>query len=126
MRSSTRAIHWWQASLISVSATPEDGIDTSLSEVVNWLNAHGHPTIANSLLHMASVHSRQFREQTSMVYPAALEHLGLYVARRAGGVRETWDLSHRVMRPRLLGDPCQLSVGLQLAPIAPSPMPFRC
>ncbi len=92
-----------------------DGIDTSLSEVVNWLNAHGHPTIANSLLHMASVHSRQFREQTSMVYPAALEHLGLYVALQAGGVRETWDLSHRVMRPRLLGDPCQLSVGLQLA-----------
>ncbi|MEG0184889.1 MAG: MASE1 domain-containing protein [Stenotrophomonas sp.] len=92
-----------------------DGIDTSLSEVVNWLNAQGHPTIANSLLHLASVHSRQFREQTSMVYPAALEHLGLYVALQAGGVRETWELSHRVMRPRLLGDPCQLSVGLQLA-----------
>ena len=92
-----------------------DGIDTSLGEVANWLSAQGHPTVANSLLHMASVHSRQFREQTSMVYPAALEHLGLYVALQAGGVREAWDLSNRVLRPRLLGDPCQLSTGLQLA-----------
>lgn len=92
-----------------------DGIDTSLDEVANWLSAQGHPSVANSLLHLASVHSRQFREQTSMVYPAALEHLGLYVALQAGGVRETWDLSHRVMRPRLVGDPCQLGVGLQLA-----------
>lgn len=92
-----------------------DGIDHSLNEVINWLMAQGHQAIAESLIHMASVHSRKFREQTSMVYPAAVEHLGLYVALRAGGVREAWEKTARIACPSLLGDPCQLSVGLQLA-----------
>jgi hypothetical protein len=92
-----------------------DGMDVSLNEVVNWLKLQGHHDIAGSLLHTSLVHSRQFRAQASMVYPTALDQLGLYVALQAGGVRETWDLTHRVTRPRLEGDPCQLSVDLQLA-----------
>ncbi|KRG55776.1 hypothetical protein ARC02_06480 [Stenotrophomonas africana] len=92
-----------------------DGIDHALDEVINWLTAQGHHAIAESLVHVASIHSRQFREQTSMIYPTALEQLGLYVALRAGGVREAWEKTARVANPSLLGDPCQLSVGLQLA-----------
>lgn len=92
-----------------------DGIDMSLTEVVNWLKQQGHHAIATSLLHTSAVHSRQFREQASMVYPTALEQVGLYVALQAGGVREAWDLTHRVVRPQLAGDPCQLSIEVQLA-----------
>jgi hypothetical protein len=92
-----------------------DGMDMSLNEVVDWLKLQGHHAIATSLLHTSSVHSRQFREQASMVYPTALEQVGLYVALQAGGVREAWELTHRVARPQLGGDPCQLSIGLQLA-----------
>lgn len=92
-----------------------DGIDLSLSEVINWLNSHGHSAIANSLTHTANVHSRLFREQASMVYPTALEQLGLYVALQAGGVRAAWVNTHRVVEPRLSGDPCRLSLDLQLA-----------
>ncbi|MBA0394219.1 hypothetical protein D7U98_02200 [Stenotrophomonas maltophilia] len=91
-----------------------DGIDLSLSEVINWLNSHGHSAIASSLTHTANVHSRLFREQASLVYPTALEQLGLYVALQAGGVRSAWMNTHRVAEPRLAGDPCQLSLDLQL------------
>ena len=91
-----------------------DGIDLSLTEVVNWLTSQGHQSIANSLLHTATVHSRLVREQASMVYPTALEQLGLYVALQAGGVRAAWNGTHRVVDPRLSGDPCNLSLDLQL------------
>lgn len=91
-----------------------DGIDLSLSEVINWLNSHGHSAIASSLTHTANVHSRLFREQASLVYPTALEQLGLYVALQAGGVRSAWIDTHRVTEPRLAGDPCRLSLDLQL------------
>lgn len=92
-----------------------EGMDLSLNEMVNWLHAQGHHAVANSLKHTSEVHSRQFRAQASMIYPSALERLGLYVALRAGGVREAWDNTHRVTQPRLTGDPCQLGVDLQLA-----------
>lgn len=92
-----------------------DGIEVSLREVVNWLKLQGHHEIASGLLNTAAVHSHQFRTQASMVYPTTLDHLGLYVALQAGGVRESWDQSNRMTRPRLEGDPCMLSTGLQLA-----------
>ena len=66
-----------------------DGIDTSLVELAEWLKAQGHHAVANSLLHTSNVHSRLFREQTSMVYPSGLDIL-LYVALQAGGIRESW------------------------------------
>jgi len=92
-----------------------DGMDLSLNEMVNWLHAQGHHAVADSLRHTSEVHSRLFRAQASMIYPAALERLGLYVALQAGGVREAWNATHRVGQPRLAGDPCALGVGLQLA-----------
>jgi len=92
-----------------------DGIEGSLKEVVTWLKLQGHHEIANGLMNTATLHSQQFRTQASMVYPTALDQLGRYVALQAGGVRESWDQSNRVTRPRLEGDPCMLSTGLQLA-----------
>lgn len=92
-----------------------DGMDLSLNEMVNWLHAQGHHAVADSLRHTSEVHSRLFRAQASMIYPAALERLGLYVALQAGGVREAWNATHRIGQPRLTGDPCALGVGLQLA-----------
>ncbi|KAG1458371.1 hypothetical protein G6F57_014704 [Rhizopus arrhizus] len=83
--------------------------------MVNWLHAQGHHAVADSLRHTSEVHSRLFRAQASMIYPAALERLGLYVALQAGGVREAWNATHRIGQPRLMGDPCALGVGLQLA-----------
>jgi len=76
-----------------------DGMDLSLNEMVNWLHAQGHHAVADSLRHTSEVHSRLFRAQASMIYPAALERLGLYEAQQAGGVREAWGNTHRVNQP---------------------------
>lgn len=92
-----------------------DDIEQMLDQTVQQLKAHGHEAPAGDLLHSFTQRSRQFRELTSMVYPTELEHAGLYVALQAGGLREAWDATHRIARPLLGGDPCQLSMGLQLA-----------
>ncbi len=117
MRSSTRAI-LRQASLISVTrATPEEagGRHRHLAQRGGELAQCAWPSHDSEQSPAYGFRSIRMVPRTNQHgLPAALEHLGLYVALQAGGVRETWDLSHRVMRPRLLGDPCQLSVGLQL------------
>ncbi|KAF1016417.1 MAG: hypothetical protein GAK31_01915 [Stenotrophomonas maltophilia] len=64
-----------------------ESMDLSLNEMVQWLRSQGHHAVASSLQHTSDVHSRLFRAQASMIYPAALERLGLYVALQAGGVR---------------------------------------
>ncbi len=92
-----------------------EGIDLSHAQMVQWLQAHGHSRLADSLLHTAEVCSRQFRAQTSMVYPTALEQIGLYLALQTGGIGQEWERSYRVLPPRFGGDPCRLSVDLQLA-----------
>ena len=92
-----------------------DGMDSSLVEMVSWLKAQGHHAVANSLQHASSVHSRLFREQASLVYPTGLEQVGLYIALQAGGACEIWNNTHRVIPPRLAGNPCLLTVDLQLA-----------
>lgn len=92
-----------------------EGIDLSHAQMVQWLQAHGYSRLADSLLHTAEVCSRQFRAQTSMVYPAALEQIGLYLALQTGGIGQEWERSYRVLPPRFGGDPCRLSVDLQLA-----------
>ncbi|WNH51514.1 MASE1 domain-containing protein [Stenotrophomonas oahuensis] len=92
-----------------------EGIDLSHAQMVQWLRAHGHSRLADSLLHTAEVCSRQFRAQTSMVYPAALEQIGLYLALQTSGIGQEWERSYRVLPPRFGGDPCRLSVDLQLA-----------
>lgn len=92
-----------------------DDIEEALGETVQQLKAGGHEASATDLLRAFSQRSQQFRELTSMVYPTELEHAGLYVALQAGGLREKWNASHRIVRPILGGDPCRLSMGLQLA-----------
>ncbi|KAF1016418.1 MAG: hypothetical protein GAK31_01916 [Stenotrophomonas maltophilia] len=92
-----------------------DDIEDALGDTVQRLKAEGHEAPATELLLSISQRAQQFRELTSMVYPTELEHAGLYVALEAGGLREAWDASHRVPRPALSGDPCRLSIGLQLA-----------
>lgn len=92
-----------------------DGLEAFIEETADLLKAHGHHAAAARLIHTSKAHSREFRDQTSMVYPTALEHVGLYLALQVSGARETWDATDRVSRPRLDGDPCMLSIGLQLA-----------
>lgn len=92
-----------------------DGIDAHLSETADWLMRQGHHAVASNLIDTASIYSRKFREQASMVYPTTLEHVGLYLALQVGGINEAWESTERMAQPRFGGDPCQLSVGLQLA-----------
>lgn len=92
-----------------------DGLERSLSDTVEWLRTHGHNEMASSLLSVAAVHSRKFREQTSMVYPTTLEHVGLYLALQVGGIGDSWSETLRLATPQLRGDPCTLSQDLQLA-----------
>ncbi len=91
-----------------------EGLDVSLSDTVEWLRARGYDEMASSLLNVAAVHSRKFREQTSMVYPTTLEHVGLYLALQVGGIGDTWSETLRLAQPHLAGDPCKLSQDLQL------------
>lgn len=92
-----------------------DGIDAYLSETADWLRRQGHDEIATRLIQTSSLYSRKFREQASMVYPTALEHVGLYLALQVGGISEAWSSTGCIGQPRLTGDPCRLPVPLQLA-----------
>lgn len=92
-----------------------EGMELSMQGVADWLTAHGHHDIAADLSRTAAVHSRQFRQQASMIYPTTIEQIGLYLSMQTGGVRDSWDHTGRIGRPHLSGDPCQLSVGLQLS-----------
>lgn len=92
-----------------------EGIDHSLSEIAHWLREKGHHGLAEDLMRIAVANSRAFREETSMVYPTALEHVGLYLTLQISGIASEWKRTERVLAPRLTGDPCKLTVGLQLA-----------
>lgn len=92
-----------------------EGLDHTLSQIADVLETSGHPGLAKSLLRISVSNSRQFRGETSMVYPTSLEHVGLYLALQIGGINEAWNQTNRMSSPRLVGDPCQLSMGLQLA-----------
>jgi len=91
-----------------------DRLDEELSHTIELLRVRGQTDIALSLLDAATVHSQKFREQTSMVYPTMVEHVGLYLALQAGGAVDSWDQADRLVKPRLVGDPCRLSLDLQL------------
>ncbi|MGH8466799.1 MAG: hypothetical protein ACRESP_21805, partial [Pseudomonas sp.] len=92
-----------------------DSIDRYLSETASWLKDQGHDQIAGNLVRTSSLYSRKFREQASMIYPTALEHVGLYLTLQAGGISEAWSNTGSLVQPRLVGDPCRLTVPLQLA-----------
>lgn len=70
--------------------------------------------MASCLLDAATVHSRKFREQANMVYPTTMEHVGLYLALQTIGIGDAWDQDDRLLQPHLVGDPCCLSLDLQL------------
>lgn len=95
--------------------TMGDGIDHSLSEIAYYLREQGHPDLSRSLLQVSVANSRKFREQTSLVYPTALEHIGLYLSVQLSGLGEVWTRTRRVHKPRMVGDPCTLGTGIQLA-----------
>ena len=92
-----------------------DGIDVHLSETADWLIRQGHPRVAENLISTSAFYSRKFRAQASLVYPTALEHIGLYLALQVGGISDLWESTERLAPPRLVGDVCRLSVPLQLA-----------
>lgn len=92
-----------------------EGLDQTLSQIAEVLEASGNPGLAKSLLRISVSNSRQFRGETSRVYPTSLEHVGLYLALQIGGINEAWNQTNRVADPCLVGDPCKLSMGLQLA-----------
>ncbi|MFL9583067.1 MASE1 domain-containing protein [Stenotrophomonas sp. AB1(2024)] len=92
-----------------------EGIDSYLSETADWLRRQGHEEIASKLIRTSSVYSRKFREQASMVYPTTLEHVGLYLALQVGGISDAWSNTGCIVQPRLIGDPCRLTIALQLA-----------
>lgn len=91
-----------------------DGLDACLSETIDWLRVRGHHDMASCLLDVATVHSRKFREQANMVYPTTMEHVGLYLALQTSGIGDAWDQDDRLLQPHLVGDPCCLSLDLQL------------
>ncbi|WP_282297907.1 MASE1 domain-containing protein [Stenotrophomonas sp. PS02289] len=92
-----------------------EGIDVHLSETADWLIRQGHPRVAENLISTSAFYSRKFRAQASLVYPTALEHIGLYLALQVGGINDLWESTERLAQPRLIGDACRLSVPLQLA-----------
>lgn len=89
-------------------------IDFALNQTVDWLRKQGHEQFASGVLRAVSISSRNLREQTTMVYPIPLEHVGLYLALQGCGISEAWDKTGRISSTKLSGDPCQLSTGLQL------------
>lgn len=91
-----------------------EGLDASLGETIEWLRDRGYHEVASNLLHASTVHSQKFREQTSIVYPSSMEHVGLYLAIPVGGIADAWEQTGRLATPRLSGDPCCLSLDLQL------------
>lgn len=93
----------------------EESFDASLCSVAEGLRVDGHEALAGGLLKVTTLHSRKVREQVTMVYPTSLEHVGLYLALQIGGINEVWKSTERVAAHQLLGDPCRLSVDLQLS-----------
>lgn len=92
-----------------------EDIDQSFLRAAALLKQRGEHASALDMLSASQMQSRLFREQISMVYPTEIEYSGLFVALRSGGLAGVWEMTDRIANPRLHGDPCQLSLGLQLA-----------
>lgn len=92
-----------------------EGMDSAFHQAVKWLRDRGHNTAATDLLHSGVTQSELFREQLSLIYPSGIEHYGLYLVLQSSGITGVWEESNRLTSPHLTGNPCQLSLGLQLA-----------
>lgn len=92
-----------------------EDVDNALQQAVKWLRERGHNTAAMDMLHSSMTQSQLFREQLSLIYPSGIEHYGLYLVLQSSGITGVWDQSDRMAPPHLTGNPCRLSLGLQLA-----------
>lgn len=92
-----------------------EDMDSAFRTTVQWLRERGHHTAAMDMLRSSAAQSQLIREQLSLVYPCGIEHYGLYLVLQSSGIAGVWEQSGRVASPHLSGNPCRLSLGLQLA-----------
>lgn len=92
-----------------------EDMDLAVQQAVKWLRERGHAAAAADMQRSSVAQSRLFREQLSLIYPSGIEHYGLYLVLQSSGISAVWEQSERMTSPHLGGNPCQLSVGLQLA-----------
>lgn len=92
-----------------------EDMDNALHQAVKWLRERGHNAAAMEMLRSSVTQSQLFREQLSLIYPSGIEHYGLYLVLQSSGITGVWDQSDRLTPPHLSGNPCRLSLGLQLA-----------
>lgn len=92
-----------------------EDMDDAFRNTVQWLHERGHHTAAMDMQRSSAAQSQLFREQLSLVYPSGIEHYGLYLVLQSSGIAGVWEQSNRFTSPHLTGNPCRLSVELQLA-----------
>ncbi len=92
-----------------------EDMDHAVQQAVKWLRERGHNTAAADMLRSSVAQSQLFREQLSLIYPSGIEHYGLYLVLQSSGITGVWEQSERMVSPHLSGNPCRLSLGLQLA-----------
>lgn len=92
-----------------------EDMDKAFRNTVQWLHERGHHTAAMDMQRSSAAQSQLFREQLSLVYPSGIEHYGLYLVLQSSGIAGVWEQSNRFTSPHLTGNPCRLSVELQLA-----------
>lgn len=90
-------------------------LDSILRNAVKTLRNGGLSREAIALQNASVPQLQLFREQLQLTYPSGIGHYGLYVALHSSVFSGAWDQTIRLARPRLFGDPAQLSVELQVA-----------
>lgn len=91
-----------------------EDIDRAVCDLADWLEERRYFEMAKTTRQFATITSREIRDRSSLIYPTSLEHVGLYLALQVGGIAQEWRSSGRVAAHQLTGDPCQLSLPLQL------------
>lgn len=99
--------------VLSLRNVYED-IDRAVCDLADWLEERRYFEMAKATRQFAAITSREMRDKSSLIYPTSLEHVGLYLALQVGGIGQEWRSSGRVAAHQLSGDPCQLSLPLQL------------
>ncbi|MEQ4576805.1 MAG: MASE1 domain-containing protein [Gammaproteobacteria bacterium] len=92
-----------------------DEIDNSFRGVVQWLHERGHHIVAKDVMRIGATQMQQLREELSLVYPMEIEHYGLYIVLQSSAIADIWEQTGRLAAPRLSGNPCLLSLDLQIA-----------
>ncbi|WP_434031946.1 MASE1 domain-containing protein [[Pseudomonas] boreopolis] len=92
-----------------------DRLDDSFRNAVQWLYKNGFNTVATDVLVDVVTQTHRFREQLNRLYPSDIEQYGLYLVLQTGVIADDWRMTYRLAKPHLAGNPCQLSLDLQLA-----------